>query len=286
MKRAHLRFGKGFAVSIGQPAVAGSADGDCRGESEGGADNRHGGADQWLFVVSGSGVATVGGRRYPLRAGSLILIERGEIHEIRATGRTPLKTLNIYVPPPTARAATSWTPVNPRARSSLPPTCSTAAYFASPATNSSQDVAIARKRGENGPTLTRQSMSGPGVRWGQYGDIPGESEFWWRDLNRGAARGNLYHRRCRPDHLLQRSCCCSVGMQSGDWQERMVRLLEAVLARRHTVAARRMPHGGRPEDRAAGQRHRGCGRAARRHACRSCPIRRRCAMPPARLSAL
>jgi mannose-6-phosphate isomerase-like protein (cupin superfamily) len=99
MKRAHLRFGKGFAVSIGNQRSQAAQMVIAGGESEGGADNRHGGADQWLFVVSGSGVATVGGRRYPLRAGSLILIERGEIHEIHATGRTPLKTLNIYVPP-------------------------------------------------------------------------------------------------------------------------------------------------------------------------------------------
>jgi mannose-6-phosphate isomerase-like protein (cupin superfamily) len=34
-----------------------------------------------------------------LRAGTLILIEHGDTHEIRNTGRTPLKTLNVYVPP-------------------------------------------------------------------------------------------------------------------------------------------------------------------------------------------
>jgi mannose-6-phosphate isomerase-like protein (cupin superfamily) len=34
-----------------------------------------------------------------LKAGSLVLIERGDRHEIRNTGRTLLKTLNIYVPP-------------------------------------------------------------------------------------------------------------------------------------------------------------------------------------------
>jgi mannose-6-phosphate isomerase-like protein (cupin superfamily) len=41
----------------------------------------------------------VNGRRVRLRAGSLVLIERGDRHEIRNTGRTPLRTLNIYVPP-------------------------------------------------------------------------------------------------------------------------------------------------------------------------------------------
>ena len=39
------------------------------------------------------------GRQHRLKAGSLVLIERGTTHEIRNTGRTLLKTLNVYVPP-------------------------------------------------------------------------------------------------------------------------------------------------------------------------------------------
>lgn len=70
------------------------------GESEGGPDNRHRGADQWLFVVSGIGRATVNGRKRALRKGSLLLIERGERHEIENTSRKePLVTINFYVPP-------------------------------------------------------------------------------------------------------------------------------------------------------------------------------------------
>ena len=69
------------------------------GDSEGGPGNRHRGADQWLFVTSGTGVAVLGGRTRRITAGSLVLIERGTVHEIRNTGRTPLKTLNVYVPP-------------------------------------------------------------------------------------------------------------------------------------------------------------------------------------------
>jgi oxalate decarboxylase/phosphoglucose isomerase-like protein (cupin superfamily) len=34
-----------------------------------------------------------------LREGTLVLIQRGETHEIRNTAREPLKTLNMYVPP-------------------------------------------------------------------------------------------------------------------------------------------------------------------------------------------
>ena len=99
MKHSTLRFGQGFRVAIGnrrsQAASMTLGPGNC----EGGPDNRHRGADQWLFVQSGSGAAIVNGRRVRLRAGSIVLIERGDRHEIRNTGRTPLRTLNVYVPP-------------------------------------------------------------------------------------------------------------------------------------------------------------------------------------------
>jgi mannose-6-phosphate isomerase-like protein (cupin superfamily) len=35
----------------------------------------------------------------PAVSSSILLIEKGDTHEIRNTGRAPLKTLNIYVPP-------------------------------------------------------------------------------------------------------------------------------------------------------------------------------------------
>jgi len=99
MRHKHLRFGKGFRVSIGnqraQAAEMVIAPGDC----EGGPDNRHRGADQWLFVAAGRGVAIVNGKRIALREGSLVLIEKGDRHEIRNTGRAVMKTMNIYVPP-------------------------------------------------------------------------------------------------------------------------------------------------------------------------------------------
>ena len=69
------------------------------GGCEGGPDNRHRGADQWLFVLSGRGSATVNGKRIPLREGTLLLIEKGDTHEIRNNGRTRLETLSVYVPP-------------------------------------------------------------------------------------------------------------------------------------------------------------------------------------------
>ena len=69
-----------------------------KGESEGGPDNQHY-ADQWLYVISGSGKAIVEGRQTSLEKGSLLLISAGERHEIRNTGRTTLKTLNVYSAP-------------------------------------------------------------------------------------------------------------------------------------------------------------------------------------------
>ncbi len=70
------------------------------GGKEGGPRNRHRGADQWLFVVSGRGSALINGKRHGLRAGSLLLIEHGDLHEIKNTDeKEPLRTLNLYVPP-------------------------------------------------------------------------------------------------------------------------------------------------------------------------------------------
>ena len=69
------------------------------GESTGGPDNVHENSDQWLFVVEGEGSAIVAGEDVPIDRHSLLLIERGEWHEIRNTGETPLRTLNLYVPP-------------------------------------------------------------------------------------------------------------------------------------------------------------------------------------------
>ena len=99
MKRKQLRFGKGFRVAIGNRRCQAAEMVIPPGEAEGGPGNRHRGADQWLFVVEGRGVARVKVKRYPLRAGTLLLIEHGEQHEVRNTGRGLLRTLNVYSPP-------------------------------------------------------------------------------------------------------------------------------------------------------------------------------------------
>jgi mannose-6-phosphate isomerase-like protein (cupin superfamily) len=99
MQRQHLRFGHGFRVVLGDEHSQAAQMTLAPGEKEGGPDNRHRGADQWLFVVSSEGLAMVEGQRVDLIEGTLVLIQRGERHEICITGPGPLKTLNVYVPP-------------------------------------------------------------------------------------------------------------------------------------------------------------------------------------------
>ena len=99
MKSKKLRFGQGFRVALGNRRSQAAEMVLPPGDAEGDAGNRHRGADQWLYVVAGTGTATVNRKRHRLRAGTLLLIERGDEHEIKNTGRGPLRTLNVYVPP-------------------------------------------------------------------------------------------------------------------------------------------------------------------------------------------
>lgn len=68
-------------------------------QSTGGPDNLHSDSDQWLYVVSGSGVATVEDKKVDIKKGDLLLIEKQETHKITNSGDKPLKTFNIYAPP-------------------------------------------------------------------------------------------------------------------------------------------------------------------------------------------
>jgi mannose-6-phosphate isomerase-like protein (cupin superfamily) len=98
MKGKHVQFKKDFGVLLGNKRSQAAEMTLAPGGTEGGPDNRHRGADQWLFVVSGRGVAVVNGRTHKVSKGSLLLIERRDRHEIRNTGTTPLRTLSFYVP--------------------------------------------------------------------------------------------------------------------------------------------------------------------------------------------
>jgi mannose-6-phosphate isomerase-like protein (cupin superfamily) len=99
MQRKKLRFGPGFRVALGNRRSQCAEMVIKPGKSEGGPDNRHRGADQWLYVQAGEGVAIVNGRRQSLGPGTVLLIEKGDRHEIRNTGAEPLRTFNVYVPP-------------------------------------------------------------------------------------------------------------------------------------------------------------------------------------------
>jgi len=113
MKRKVLRFGKGFRVALGNRRSQAAEMVLSPGESEGGPENRHRGADQWLYVVAGSGVAHIKGQRHPLTEGTLLLIEHGEQHQITNTGRVPLETLNFYSPPAYTRGGNELPPAKP-----------------------------------------------------------------------------------------------------------------------------------------------------------------------------
>jgi len=70
--------------------------------------NEHPASEQWLYVIAGVGTATVVARSkktrtlkehsVKIRAGTLLLIEKGERHRIQNTGRRPLRTINFYIP--------------------------------------------------------------------------------------------------------------------------------------------------------------------------------------------
>jgi len=94
-----LKFSKGFRIAFSNTRGEAAELVIPPGDSEGGPENAHRGADQWMLVIDGEGVAVVNGKRRPLRVGSLVLIEKGEKHEIRNSGRRLLRTFVMYTPP-------------------------------------------------------------------------------------------------------------------------------------------------------------------------------------------
>jgi len=100
MKATRVEFDRqGFQVVLGDERSQAATMVIAPGEKEGGPGNSHRGADQWLYVVSGTGEAVVNDQPVALEAGSLLLIQRGDRHEVRSTGEAPLRTLSFYVPP-------------------------------------------------------------------------------------------------------------------------------------------------------------------------------------------
>lgn len=99
MKRGTVQYRRGFHIIVQNSHSQAASMVIDAGQSEGGPDNRHKGADQWLYVESGAGEAIINGHTYEIEGGALLLIEQGDTHEIRNTGSGPMKTFNIYVPP-------------------------------------------------------------------------------------------------------------------------------------------------------------------------------------------
>jgi mannose-6-phosphate isomerase-like protein (cupin superfamily) len=99
VKKKVLRFKERFRIAINTKNSQVAEMVLSPGEKEGGPDNRHKGANQWLFVVKGHGYARVNGRKFKLEPGSLLLIEKGDFHEVGNDSKKRLQTLNIYAPP-------------------------------------------------------------------------------------------------------------------------------------------------------------------------------------------
>lgn len=99
MKRTQLDFAGFFDVRLTTDDAQAAQMTLDPGQSTGGPNNYHRESDQWLYVVSGSGRATVEGEDVALESGDLVVIEAGETHEIINDGDVPLETLNLYVPP-------------------------------------------------------------------------------------------------------------------------------------------------------------------------------------------
>lgn len=99
MKQAQLQFSHDFAVVFGNELSQAAVMVLQPDETTGGPENRHRGSDQWLYVIAGQGSAIIEGQQHRLRPGALVLIEKGESHEIRNEGDAALQTLNFYAPP-------------------------------------------------------------------------------------------------------------------------------------------------------------------------------------------
>jgi mannose-6-phosphate isomerase-like protein (cupin superfamily) len=100
MKTVRAASAKGFFdVVAGTPRSQAATMVLNPGQATGGDDNVHTTSDQWLYVISGKGEATINSRRVPIDSGELLLIEAGQRHEIRNTGKEPLVTVNVYAPP-------------------------------------------------------------------------------------------------------------------------------------------------------------------------------------------
>jgi mannose-6-phosphate isomerase-like protein (cupin superfamily) len=99
MERTQLDFDRYFEVVMETDEAQAAEMTVEPGRTVGGPENYHDASDQWLFVVSGTGVATVDGTEQRIGPGDLLRIESGERHGIENDGEEPLRTVNFYTPP-------------------------------------------------------------------------------------------------------------------------------------------------------------------------------------------
>jgi len=99
MERTQLGFDRYFEVVMETDGAQAAEMTVESGRSVGGPENYHADSDQWLFVVSGTGVVTVDGDTHRVDAGDLVRIEAGERHGIENDGDEALETVNFYTPP-------------------------------------------------------------------------------------------------------------------------------------------------------------------------------------------
>jgi mannose-6-phosphate isomerase-like protein (cupin superfamily) len=59
----------------------------------------HDASEELIYVVSGTGVAKVGGNEFTVGSGQMIAIDKGEAHQFFNTGPDELRLLWIYSPP-------------------------------------------------------------------------------------------------------------------------------------------------------------------------------------------
>lgn len=101
LTKLHAHFKPILATRSAQCALMELKPGDTSDDE---LSNEYPRSEQWVLVLAGTGRATVVSktqvrRSVVLRAGSLLVIEKGERHQIRNTGKASLRTLNTYCPP-------------------------------------------------------------------------------------------------------------------------------------------------------------------------------------------
>lgn len=59
----------------------------------------HADEDQLLYAVKGEGVAVIDGKEQKLEKGAIFCVPAGTTHNVRNTGKEPMKIFTVYAPP-------------------------------------------------------------------------------------------------------------------------------------------------------------------------------------------